>query len=124
MKQGITLILPLLLAPMALGASSATDIRLASNGATDYQIVCALDASGIDRYAAETLAGYLRESTGAEFAIVTADERAAKKPAIFVGLSKPARVLLGPNPLGGLNDQEHVARSHLGNPGFVRMEAA
>lgn len=96
---------------MALGASNAAEIRLASDGITDYQVVRAVDASGVDRYAAETLAGYLRESSGAEFAIVAADEHAAKKPAIFVGLSRPAHALLGPDPLDGLKGQEHVVRS-------------
>jgi hypothetical protein len=96
---------------MDLSASSTADIHLASDGATDYQIVREVDASGVDCYAAETLAGYLQESTGAEFAIVTAEDRDSEKPAIFVGLSKPALAVLGANPLAGLKDQEHVARS-------------
>lgn len=102
MTRNLIFILALFL-PAAAGAADAAEIQLDSNGNTKYQIVCASDASGLDRYAAETLAGYLRESTGAEFPIVAADERDGDRPAIFIG--KPA------GPLDELEEQEHVARS-------------
>ncbi|HUT95309.1 MAG TPA: DUF4838 domain-containing protein [Thermoguttaceae bacterium] len=101
----------ILLFALLLPVTAGAEIRLASDGATDYEIVRAADASGVDCYAAKTLAGYLRQSTGAEFPLVTPDERAAGKPAIFVGLSEPALALSGPDPLAGLKDQGHVARS-------------
>ena len=48
-------------------------IVLARDGATDYVIVTAADATGVDRYAAAELALYLRQMTGAEFPVVSED---------------------------------------------------
>jgi len=101
----------LLLAPFTALHAAEGAIVLARSGKSLCQIVQAPDASGVDAYAAATLAGYLKEMTGAEFAVVTPDRREAGKAAIFVGLSEPARVLLEPDPLEKLRDQEHVARS-------------
>jgi hypothetical protein len=107
----VAFFLQVLLLTLFVTASADAEIQLASEGSTDYRIILAADASGVDRYASETLAGYLHESTGAEFAIETADEHVPTNPAIFVGLSKPALALLGPDPLAGLKDQEHVTRT-------------
>lgn len=92
-------------------ASEGKEIVLATDGRTNYRIVHAADTSGVDLYSAQTLAAYLRESTGAEFAIVGSDQHEAGKPAIFVGLSQPSRAFLGGDPFAGLADQEHVVRS-------------
>ena len=86
-------------------------ITLAEAGEARYQIVASPDPDGIEGYAAKTLAGYLKEMTGAEFPVVAPDEFMADRPAIFVGLSEPARRLLEDDPLSDLADQEHVARS-------------
>ena len=59
----------------------------------------------------QTLTGYLRQITGAEFPVVTAAELPANAPALFVGLSALARKRLGGDPLPGLQGQEHVSRS-------------
>jgi hypothetical protein len=86
-------------------------ITLAEGGRTRYQIVAASAPDGIEAYAAKTLAGYLKETTGAEFPVVSPDQFEADRPAIFVGLSEPALARLEPEPLAKLRDQEHVARS-------------
>ncbi|MCP5541869.1 MAG: DUF4838 domain-containing protein [Akkermansiaceae bacterium] len=87
-------------------------INLADGGKTNYQIVADPAADGIETYAAETLAGYLKEMTGAEFPVVAPEARDSDRPAIFIGLSEPALALLEDgDPLAGLSDEEHVARS-------------
>jgi len=92
-------------------ADGGQPITLAEAGRARCQIVAVLDVDGIEAYAANTLAGYLREMTGAEFPVVAPDEHEVDQPAIFVGLSEPALERLGPEPLAKLRDQEHVARS-------------
>lgn len=94
-------------------AIARADITLATDGATTYRIVHAATATatGVDLYAAKTLAAYLQESTGAEFEIVRAGQGDVDLPTIFVGLSEPALALLEADPLAELKDQEHVARS-------------
>ena len=84
---------------------------LAEAGRTRYQIVAAPDVDGIETYTAKTLAGYLKEITGAEFPVVAPGEFEADRPATFVGLSEPALDRLGREPLAKLRDQQHVARS-------------
>ncbi len=105
----------LLLLPGALGLPAVADpvLNLAHEGATDYVIVTASDASPVDRYAAEQLAFYLKPMTGAAFAVVDAAALAQDQPALFVGLGTPALARLGePDPLGSLADEEHAWRSH------------
>ena len=92
-------------------ASFAAGLQLAVAGKTDYQIVLAADAADVDRYAAETLAGYLRQITSAEFPVVASDAINEDRPALFVGLSEPALRRLGGDPRARLEDQEHVSRS-------------
>ncbi len=45
--------------------------------------------SAVDEYAANELAGYLRQITGAQFPVVAADGMAEGKPPILIGLSAP-----------------------------------
>ena len=92
-------------------AVSGSELRLASDGRTDYRIVIPAEPKDTDYYAAETLADYLELSTGAEFEIASADGDTATSPTICVGLSQQARVLLDGNPLAELEDQQHTARS-------------
>jgi len=103
-----------LLAGLQVFSARAVDgqtITLAEAGEARCLIVAAADAEGIEAYAAKTLAGYLKEMTGAEFPIVGPDECEADRPAIFVGLSRPALARLETKPLAMLGDQEYVARS-------------
>jgi len=92
-------------------SNAGQTITLAESGQARYQIVRESTPAGLEEYAAKTLAGYLQEMTGAEFPVVSPNEREADQPAIFVGLSEPALALLEPDPLAKLRDQEHVARS-------------
>ncbi len=83
---------------------------MAAAGKTSYQCLAA-DATDVDRYAAETLAGYLRQITSAEFPLVASGAMNEDRPALFVGLGEPALRRLGGDPLALLEDQEHVSRS-------------
>jgi len=86
-------------------------VVLATNGTTFYQVVKPSNATAVDDYAARELVLYLKQITGAEFPVVTPESRDATRPALFLGLSDPARKIIGQDPLGSLKDQEHVARS-------------
>jgi hypothetical protein len=97
--------------PAQVRSDSDQTITLAKAGQTRCQIVAAPDAAGTETYAARTLADYLKEMTGAEFPVVSPDKYKADRPAIFVGLSKPALARLESESLANLRDQEHVARS-------------
>lgn len=103
----------------------AEPLTLALDGTTDYAIVVAADASGVERYAASELALYLGQITNAEFSVSSVDGAAGADPLpaeaghrdakhfLFVGLSAAARAGLGePDPLAGAADQTHVWRSH------------
>lgn len=96
-----------LLFPLTAGA---TEIHLAANAKTDYRIVVPARPEGTDRYAAETLAKYLRECTGAVFEIVSKGDD-LKSPGIYVGLGDAARKRLDGDPLAGMEDEEHVIRT-------------
>lgn len=61
-------------------------IQLAASGRTDYKIIISASASQPDRHAAEELARFLGEITGAEFPIAADDEPRADTE-ILVGLS-------------------------------------
>jgi hypothetical protein len=115
MKPTLTLIIALVFAPLVsptlAQSNDGRTITLADDGRARYRIVAASDADGIEDYAAQTLAGYLKEMTGAEFPVVSPDDFKVDRPAIFVGLSEPALARLGREPLAKLRDQEHVARS-------------
>ena len=89
----------------------AADLHLAKDGSTAYRIVTPAEPSTVDVYAAQTLAGYLADITGAEFPVVGPAGAGDGRPCIFVGISGPARKLLEGDPLAELEDEEHVARS-------------
>ncbi len=87
-------------------------LTLARDGATDYVIVTAAEATGVERYAASELALYLGEMTGATFPVVSEPALKADAPAIFVGLGAAALARLGESdPVDGFADQTHVWRS-------------
>lgn len=114
MKNRIILLASLLiLAGINHPLCVAGPLTLAREGSTGHVIAVGSDSTAVDRYAAEQLALYLAPMTGAEFAVIDAADLVADAPAIFVGLSAPARTRLGePDPLAGFADQEHVWRSH------------
>ena len=107
----LTALLPTLLAPLAALRADEGALVLAESGETRYQIVAVAEEAAIEAYAAQALACTLREMTGAEFPVVAPAKRDPDKPAIFVGLSEPALMLAGLEPLANLRDQEHVVRS-------------
>jgi hypothetical protein len=93
MKHTFTLLTALLLAPLAAlhaadrGAAqpvAGAEITLAEKGQAKAVIVLAPEASAPEKNAASELAKYLKEVTGAEFAIVKPAE-AGGKPVIAVG---------------------------------------
>ena len=96
----------------AVAAVPAESLRLAEDGATTYRIVRPEDGTPVDDYAAENLARYMQQITGAEFPIVAPAGVGVGRPAIFIGLSKPASRRLGEDDLlADLEHQEHVTRS-------------
>ena len=52
-------------------AAPATRLRLAHEGTTPYRIAVPPDATEPERHAAAELASFLKQSTGAEFPVVT-----------------------------------------------------
>ena len=93
-------------------ASVHASVPLTLNGQTDYSVVLPDAPSPVDEYSVETLVGYLKQMTGAEFPVVSAADADGVGPAIFVGLSDLALQRLGEqDPLADLEEQEHVARS-------------
>ncbi len=89
MKKHVCLLLSLLLLFSAVSpayAAGTDTLTLASYGATEYRIVTAENAIPAERTAAETLARYLREITGASFPVVTDSEAPAEKE-IAVGVT-------------------------------------
>ncbi len=83
---------------------------LAEGGTTAYRIVLAPDAIAPERYAAEELARFLGESTGATFAIVTAGEE-GPGPRILVGQGDLVRELLPNHDLAALGADGLVERT-------------
>ncbi|MBT4816734.1 MAG: DUF4838 domain-containing protein [Lentisphaerae bacterium] len=92
-------------------AAAPTELQLSREGMTDYVIVPPASPTKVDTYAVNELGKVLKQVTGAEFSTVAPGDLAADSKVIFVGLSAPALGQLGQNPLGDLEDQEHVARS-------------
>lgn len=85
-------------------------LQLTRDGTTDYRIVQPQNPAPVDQYAVTTLAHYLQEITGAEFPVIEPQEVAQPESCIFVGLSGPAREVLGDDPLADLAEEEHVTR--------------
>ena len=68
-----TAILALLamIAPTAYSAQAAAKLTLCSGGATDYSIVLAETPTAVQKTAAEELASFLKQVTGADFPIIS-----------------------------------------------------
>lgn len=90
-------------------ARAAATITLATEGSTRYVICLPDNPSAVDSYAAETLAGYLEQMSGAAFPTGQASELGDGQAAIFIGLSEVALQRLGE--VEPLDEQEHVART-------------
>ena len=101
----------------AAGASDGS-VALAENGVSTHRIVIPVAATAVESLAAERLAYYIAEITGATLPIESGAEFDGSGPAIFVGLSQPALDRLGGDPLADLAPQQHVARS-LGEDVFL-----
>lgn len=99
-------------------AAGASELPLSVAGVTTYRIVTPAAPSSVDDYAVRVLAAYLKQITGAEFPVLGPGAMVEGTPAIFVGLSPPVLMRLGPEPLAPLRDQDHVARS-LGQDVFL-----
>jgi hypothetical protein len=78
---------------------------------TSIPLVAPQSATPVDRYAMEKLSLYLERITGAQFPVAEPQENGAGTRAIYVGTSEPVIAALGSDPLNGLKDQEHIARS-------------
>ncbi|MFA6102716.1 MAG: DUF4838 domain-containing protein [Victivallaceae bacterium] len=93
--------------------SAAGQLTLAQDGKTDYQIVVSARPGPVDKMAADELGEFLKKATGADFKVFQGSSESAAdlKHRIFVGLSPSAIKILGPDPLSGLKDQEHVVKS-------------
>jgi hypothetical protein len=112
MSQTLTKrIITLVILCAGINVAFAIDLRLAIDGITSYGIVKPRDSSPVDEYAVKKLALYLEEITGATFPVVEPTGLKKDQNGIFVGLSDPACTILGADPLSGMEDQEHVARS-------------
>lgn len=96
----------------AITVPAADPLTLARDGHTGYAVVTPDAPSTVDALALRTLTNVLFEATSTLFPVVPPSDIAPDAPAIFVGLSAPALARLGePDPLTGLADEEHVARS-------------
>ena len=81
MKKSFSLFLALLFLFVSVPAARAAETSgmLAENGRTAYRIVLSGTASAAERTAAQTLADYLGQITGASFPVVTDDAAPAEK---------------------------------------------
>ncbi len=93
------------------GMASAADLHLADAGTTDYAIVRPENATAVDEYAVALLEHTLEQITGAGFPVIEPGDVAEPAQRIFVGLSAPARDVLGDDQLADLQPEEHIARS-------------
>lgn len=113
MTQPATLIGGLILigwmgSDMALGQAPA--LVLAEGGKTSYVITVASDVSPAERHAAEELAAFLKQISGAEF-IVTGFTEAAGRPQIAVGPVAALAAGMGEKSLEGLGDEGILIRT-------------
>lgn len=79
------------------------ELPLANDGKTDYSIVT-LNKTPKDMWNARFLAWFLKEKTGADFPIVTADKADSTKPAIRIGAANKSM-------LNGMKDLDHVVKN-------------
>ncbi|MGA1709305.1 MAG: hypothetical protein ACO4CI_11530, partial [Phycisphaerales bacterium] len=98
----------LLVAGVVGARPGLASITLAENGVSEHRIVIPVEATAVERVAADRLAYYLEGITGAELPILEASEFDGLGPAIFVGLSQPALDRLGGDPRTDLAPQEPV----------------
>src|SRR5262245_13385698 len=98
-------VLLLLATPPVLQSPAAADLLLADNKRSTYSIVLAADAAPATKHAAEELARFLEQITGAHLALVT-DQTSPVRHEILVG---PSRRL------------EHLSLKHgdLGDEGYL-----
>jgi len=126
---------PLLLIPLWLlflilgvcqkseGAPAVTDFTatgpafvLADKGTTNLRIVLPAEPSVVDKYAAEGLAKYLQQATGADFPVIAASAYTAESgPAIFLGVSPAVIKEFADDPTKLLAPQEFVSLTREGN---------
>ena len=92
MKRISCILLAAIMLFCALAPAYAAEqtLTLSSDGRTDYRIVVAANAPAAERTAADTLADYLKQITGADFPIVS-DAEAARPKELTVGdVDRPA----------------------------------
>lgn len=103
---GMALGLPI---QMAVSGQSA-GLELVKNGKTSYTIVHGTECTPSERYAAQELAGYLQQMTGAAFPVV-AEAKAPGKRRIVVGPCDLSRKLLGKETVEALGGEEFIVRT-------------
>lgn len=110
MKKTVCLLLSLLLLlPFASSARGAEPrLTLAADGATDYRIVLSAAALPAERTAADTLASYLTQISGAAFPIVTDDAPGTEKEIVVGATNRDA--VLGID-RAGMDDETVVIRT-------------
>lgn len=86
-------------------AAGAAGITLAENGKSDYVVVLGASPTPAEKFAAETMAKYLKRVTGAEFPLVGEDTTATKT--ISIGNTRFA----AETGITGLGDEEWVQRT-------------
>lgn len=99
-----------LCSPLKAGEGAAK-IALAADGQTACVIALARDHSPPEQHAAQELARFLKQATGAEFAIVAPEQR-GQRPAIAVGPGA-ARQIAPDLDLSGLGQEGIVIQSRL-----------
>ncbi|MFH0797214.1 MAG: DUF4838 domain-containing protein [Candidatus Omnitrophota bacterium] len=88
----------------------AGELLLAEKGTTKYAIVLSNQASKSEKTAAEELAGYLQEITGATFQIITEDKE-VPGPRIIVGPGTLGNSILGKEAVGQMAEEEFIIRT-------------
>ena len=88
----------------------AEDAMLAKDGKTDYRIVVPATAAPAERYAAEELQGFVKQSTGAELAIVD-DATAPSDCEVILGTGTRFRQLAPDVVVDALGEEGYVIRT-------------
>jgi hypothetical protein len=93
-------------------AAEAHGLVLAHEGKTDYHIYIGASAAPAERHAAEELAAFLKQATGATFPLVDKREQATG-PLLVVGVNDLTKETLGARPKSGLlGDDGFEIRTH------------
>ncbi len=82
----------LILATLLAATAAVADMKLAAGGETDYVIVVDPEATVAEKHAADELASFLGEVTGADFPVI-AMAQVPDRPALIVGPGRAAREL-------------------------------